>query len=491
MKFKVLTSISLATRYFLSRYPALKLALFFLIGISAFFHLSLLLLGALFFLMEKKFLTLVVITSGYLYVVLLTPFSHFAEPIQGNALFHIEQIKHHPSPFKPLLVYEGTLRSFHGENETFYRLPCRLYLPLMKNRPLASHDYFLQNVSLMETSPYCYVVKTSNKTSWNPLQDAKSQAEWRFQIKEKVRDWVKKTFSEQPVQHLISGLLTGQNESRLQTFQFGQMGLQHLLAISGFHFAILTFFLGFLLRPILPRKGMALVLICLLSAYFYYMGEAPSISRAWIGVIVFLGGMLFQRKSEPLNALGIGLLTALVCKPLIILDVGFQLSFTATFGILVFYAPIQGKLQQIFPKRPFQVIKQFPILDQWGALISVYLRKVLALNGAVLIFTLPLVLFHFHRFSLISLVYNLFFPLLFTLLIGLLLLSLLLPFLLPVLANYASLLLKLVAFAPKRLMFWFRLPEFPLELAAIIFIGLFFWGAYLKWSSSVIKEWNY
>ena len=36
------------------------------------------------------------------------------------------------------------------------------------------------------------------------------------------------------------------------------------------------------------------------------MGEAPSISRAWIGVIIFLGGILFQRKREiwPLYSVG-------------------------------------------------------------------------------------------------------------------------------------------------------------------------------------------
>ncbi|WP_420421207.1 ComEC/Rec2 family competence protein [Simkania sp.] len=441
--------------------------------------------------MEKKIFTFLVIAGGYLYALLLTPLPHLSEPTAGNALFHIEQVKRHPTPFKPLLVYEGTLRYFHGENETFYRLPCRLYMPIKKNRPRASHDYFLQNVSLMEISPHRYVLKTSKKTSWQPILRTRSQAEWRFQTKEKVRKWVRKNFSEKPVQHLISGLLTGQKESRLQTFQFGQIGLQHLLAISGFHFAILTFFLAFLLRRFLPRKGMALLLICLLSAYFYYMGEAPSISRAWIGVIVFLGGMLFQRKSAPLNALGIGLLAALISKPLIILDVGFQLSFAATFGILVFYAPTERKLQQIFPKRTFQEIKLFSSLNQWGALVSVYLRKIFALNGAVLIFTLPIVLFHFHHFSFLSLVYNLFFPLLFTLLIGLLLISLILPFLLPLLAAYASFLLKLVAFAPKRLMFWLRFPEFPLELGVFIFLVLFLWGTYLHWSTSVIKEWNY
>lgn len=491
MQLKILLTLRVATRSFLDQYPALKLALFFLIGVGAVFHLGILLLGVLFLLVEKKILALLIIALGYLYGALLTPLPHLSQPVRGNALFRIEQVKRHPTPFKPLLVYEGTLRIFQGEKETFYRLPCRLYMPIKNNRPSATHDYFLENVSLMETSPHRYVIKTTKQSSWKPITGTQSRAEWRFQAKEKVRGWVKKNVSETPVQLLISGLLTGQKESRLQTFQFGQMGLQHLLAISGFHFAILTFFLASLLRRFLPRKWMAVLLIFLLSAYFYYMGEAPSISRAWIGVIVFLGGMLLERKSEPLNALGAGLLAALICRPQIVLDVGFQLSFGATFGILIFYAPFEKKLRQIFPKRTFQILKQFSIWDQWGALVSVYLRKILALNCSVLLFTLPIVLVHFHRFSLLSLVYNLFFPLLFTLLIGLLLLSLLVPFFLPILTIYANFLLKLIAFSPKRLMFWLRFSEFPASLALCICLGLFLWGAYLQWSASVIREWNY
>lgn len=119
------------------------------------------------------------------------------------------------------------------------------------------------------------------------------------------------------------------------------------------------------------------------------MGNAPSISRAWIGVMIYLVGLLFSFRPSALNALGVALLTALVIDPLVIIEVGFQLSFGATLGILLFYKLFEEKLQILLPKRPYKELLQMQKLDQWGYLMCAYIRTVLALNGAVLTFTPP------------------------------------------------------------------------------------------------------
>lgn len=446
------------------RYPALYFALAFLLGIASFFHIYLL---AFTFFIPKKQLWIVPFI-GILYAKGLAP--HVPEGREGTALFHIEEVKYHSGPFHSSLAYSGKIRSFFVDHKTYHRIPCHLYIVPHQKRPLANRDYIIPKAELLEISPYHFVLKS--KESWIPLENTHSFAEWRFQTKEKVKQWIRTRYREPRVQDLMSALLTGHLENRVLSYQFGKVGLQHLLAISGFHFALLTLFLAFLLKRFLPEKGMALCLIVLLSLYFFYMGSAPSISRAWMGVLIFLIGIVFSFRPTPLNALGMALLIALTRDPLIVINVGFQLSFGATLGILLFYKSFEEKLQSLLPKRPFLVLKQMSSLDQWGYLLCAYLRKGLALNGAVLTFTAPLLLYHFHSFPLLSLCYNLFFPFLFSLMMGGLMVGFFLPGISPLNELYATFLIDLVANAPKKLMFDLGIYEIVGMVLGITLTGL-------------------
>ncbi|MCB1109899.1 MAG: ComEC/Rec2 family competence protein [Chlamydiia bacterium] len=339
------------------------------------------------------------------------------------------------SPIQTTFVYQGTLEG----------LPCSIYLPLKQNRPLANTDYFFSKGTLRKRSTGQYIFKP--QCTWEPIKNSWSLAEWRFQTKEIVKRHLYKRFKNPKVASLLSGLATGHFENPLLSYQFGAVGLAHLLAISGFHFALLSFFLASLFKRFLPEKILALTLILLLGTYFFYMGGGPSISRAWIGVLLYLIGTLFGYRTTPLNALGVALLFALT-DPFVITKVGFQLSFAATLGIILFYRPFEEKLTAFLPKRPYLVLLEMHLKDQIGYLLCSYLRKGLALQGSVLVFTLPLIVFHFQTFPLISLFYNLFVPVLFALLLALFLLHL--DFLTTPLASF---LITLVEGTPRRLLF--------------------------------------
>jgi len=450
---------------FWKRYPALYLALCFLLGIASAFYLYL--LPLIFFIPKKKLWWIVL--AGLLYFKCLYP--SFPPSGEGVAIFHIEEVKSHSGPFHSSLVYVGKVKSFRSDNGTWHRIPCRLYMYQRKNRPKANCDYVIPSAELIEFAPHRYILKGKGK--WLPIEKTFSLAEWRFQTKEKVKQALQSHYKDKRNFALMSALLTGNLENRILSYQFGAVGLQHLLAISGFHFALLTLFLAFLLRRFLPERAMAACLIVLLCGYFFYMGGAPSISRAWIGVMIFLIGMLFSFRPTALNALGMALLCALVLDPLVVTEIGFQLSFGATLGILLFYKTFEQKFEVLLPKRPFDQLKQMPHLDQWGYLLCAYIRKVLALNGAVLTFTLPLLLFHFHTFPLLSLVYNLFFPLLFSFLMAGLMLGLFIPGVSFINGYYASFLLDLIANAPKRLMFHLGVKEaLILSASIVLFIGI-------------------
>jgi len=460
--------VKISNEIFWKRYPALYLALCFSLGIASAFHLYFLIF--LFFIYKKKFW--LVTFAAFFYFTSMYP--SFPTTEKGAALFHIEEVTWHKGPFHTSLLYRGKARSFVSKNGTWHHIPCRVYMRQKINRPKANCDYLMTAVELIEVAPYRYILK--NHGEWIPLEKRPSLAEWRFQIKSKIKQFLRSHYQDTTTYALICALCTGNVENRILSYQFSTVGLHHLLAISGFHFALLTLFFTLVLKRFLHERALALCLILLLSCYFFYMGSTPSISRAWIGVILFLVGMLCSFRPKALNALGIALLTALIIEPLILVDIGFQLSFGATLGILLFYKIFEQKCEIFLLKRSFTKLKQMPFLDQCGYLFCSYIRKTLALNGALLPFTLPLLLFHFHTFPLISLVYNLFFPLLFSLLAIILLIALVIPGVSYINGYYVSFLLNFVTNAPKQLMFHMGIRE-GLVLGCI---GIFFVGIYLK-----------
>jgi len=481
---KRLHSLYQALFVFWNRAPALHAGCALMIGLGTAFSLLTLALIPLLFTPKKQLIALLLLVGGFW--IGLSAFSPIKTPteIDTSGVFHIEEIKRHPTPYRPLLAIDGTFKC-----DAFPPLPCRLYLPSHK-RPSAEFDYKIGPVILRIDGPNRCILKVKKEAEWIKLNPSGGIVEKRFLWKEKVRIFAKKRFKEKAVQSLWISLLTGQKESRLLSFHFSRLGLSHLLAISGFHFALLSTSLLFLFRPFFSRKVLAICLMLLLSFYFVYMGDAPSIRRAYIGVMLFLFGILLNKQSSPFNALGMGLLAQLLLYPYALFDIGFELSFAATFGILLFYRPLEKKGELLFPKRSFAMIKTLPFQDQIGILLTATLKKMLALSGAVTLLTLPLLLTHFHRFPLASLFYNLFFPLFFAALIALFLLSLLLPFLSPLVEIASQFLLRLVTHPPKKFLYDLLVPEFPPFLAVTLIAFLFLVGIYLRWSSEQIKEWR-
>ena len=144
---------------------------------------------------------------------------------------------------------------------------------------------------------------------------------------------------------LISSLLFGERAALEPTLEgvFQRTGLMHLLAVSGLHLGV--FLAGFWmllrwsgLRPALVYPLIGLFVLCAL----WVVGPRVSLVRAAL-LFAFLGfgsvladlGVIFRRWVQPLHGLAAAALVILVVRPGATFDVGFQLSFAATAGILI------------------------------------------------------------------------------------------------------------------------------------------------------------
>lgn len=130
--------------------------------------------------------------------------------------------------------------------------------------------------------------------------------------------------------------------------QFVHAGLSHILAASGTQTSLI---LGWIL--ILTRRfSVKVQLVCGTLALLVFVGltgAQPSVLRAAVMGFGALVALVTQRKVKPLGSLLVAATLLLVFNPLWIWDLGFQLSFLATLGLLVTVPPLTQKLDWLPP----------------------------------------------------------------------------------------------------------------------------------------------
>lgn len=337
------------------------------------------------------------------------------EGVKGVAHFAISSVVSSQNHFGRSWIYKGTISSFvpdiPGSEVKVRRVPCRLILPYQtdKERPLANSSYYVHG-SLKESLARNYTFNVKKDSSWIVASKNLGLAEYRYRAKEKVTEYIHTHMNHPRVASFLSGIVTGDFDDRLLSMEFGRFGIQHIMAISGFHFNIITAIFGAFLRLFCSRKLTACLLIFLLSAYFVFLGLSASVLRAWLTILIFFGGHLWEKKGFALNSLGIALLVSGIIDPLMGESLSFQFSFLTTSAILLFCAIFNDLLEKLFEKRPLSETVEMNLLNQHGYVFISFMRQSIALALAVNVIACPFTLFYFHKFPLLSFLFNLFFP---------------------------------------------------------------------------------
>jgi len=130
--------------------------------------------------------------------------------------------------------------------------------------------------------------------------------------------------------------------------QFSRAGTAHVLALSGMHVAILTGVLSVVLLPLAMtghRRVQMAATIIMLWCYVLFTGGAPSVVRAVIMATVIIGARMWRRGASPFNSLCLAALLILLFRPRDLFAPGFQLSFIAVVGILLFVFGLRGSMR--------------------------------------------------------------------------------------------------------------------------------------------------
>lgn len=179
---------------------------------------------------------------------------------------------------------------------------------------------------------------------------------------------------------------------------FKVSGIRHIIAVSGLHISIL-FSLVYLMAG-KNRFWTALIGIPVLGFFAMVAGLSPSVIRACIMHGLMMLAMLWEREYDPLTALSFAALTMLLVNPIVITDVGFQLSFACMLGILLYATKIKDWL--LHDDR-LGCSKEKSVK---GKLVRWFAGSVSVSFGSI-VFSTPLAALHFGTVSLVGVITNL------------------------------------------------------------------------------------
>jgi competence protein ComEC len=199
---------------------------------------------------------------------------------------------------------------------------------------------------------------------------------------------------------LLSGILLGDESGLSEDTKtaFNDTGTRHIIAISGFNISIIaSLLLTVFIRRLGIRRGIWIAGVGI-AIYTLLVGAEASVVRAAIMGILALVALQTGRQAFALNSLGFTAAAMALVNPLVIWDVGFQLSFTATLGIVLYAEPLQSWSKRWLDSH---------LPEEWARRLSRPINDYVLVTIAAQLTTLPILLYYFHRLSLFSLPANL------------------------------------------------------------------------------------
>lgn len=189
--------------------------------------------------------------------------------------------------------------------------------------------------------------------------------------------------------NLLLAILLGDKDKLSEDIQesFKTSNLSHMLAVSGAHVSYIILGLTYVLQnSIIGKKNGKIVCIFFLLVFMAITNFTPSVTRACIMAVLTLFSGIIYRKSDVYTNISVAALITLIFNPYSLLDLGFQLSYGGTIGIIIFIKRIQEKKSN---SKVINYIKQM-------ALVSIYANIII----------IPIMMYHFNTVSFTFIISN-------------------------------------------------------------------------------------
>ena len=146
---------------------------------------------------------------------------------------------------------------------------------------------------------------------------------------------------------LLIGLLIGDTDEIDEETKedFRNSNLTHMLAVSGLHVSYVLLGVNYIITKVKIHKKLSKIIVMLLILFFILVtGATPSVLRAGTMTIYLIIGGIFYRRISVFSSLNLSLLVIIIMNPYCLFDVGLQLSYAGTIGIVYLYPIIKEKI---------------------------------------------------------------------------------------------------------------------------------------------------
>lgn len=268
-----------------------------------------------------------------------------------------------------------------------YKITGKLRTPFRATNP-SQFDYakYLRNFSVYTTF-------------YADLKDAAEievplNLKWEFlQGLNNIRNRILQThacYLKSPGLEILGGIVFGDDAVAPPDYiksSFVNSGLLHILAASGMNVAFIYGFWYFILRRLrVPFKITVISGMVVVILYTLMTGLGPSVIRAALMLLFILAGKMIDRDAHSISLLSLVASLMLLYNPAYINDVGFQLSFLVTFGLLTTADAVMDKCK----------FEKIPAWLTGGILIPIIAQ----------IWVAPIQMFYFNTFSTYSVLAN-------------------------------------------------------------------------------------
>ncbi|MBO7244161.1 MAG: ComEC/Rec2 family competence protein [Alphaproteobacteria bacterium] len=234
--------------------------------------------------------------------------------------------------------------------------------------------------------------------------------EFKRYLKEKI------SFLKPETRGVIQALLVGDADLITAPIEvlYRSLGLTHILSVSGFHVGLISFLVYYFFRlflvvltfkvpvsPFVIRALSSLVALIVSFCYVLLTGAEPPAVRAFIMTAFVFLCFFMKRQALSIRTVFVAAFLILCYKPVLVLSVGFQLSFMAVLTLCVLVKNVQTKVKEFFIKKSFRL----------------FVVSLVLLNVFVTLVSWPFIAYHFHKIALYGILGNLLLSFIFSLFI--------------------------------------------------------------------------